>query len=131
MTERKPLGITFGSWVDQQIDEANKKGEFDDLPGKGKPLPGVDGHYAEDWWIKDKLQREKLDVTPETIVSRRRVEEWMETYLNLPSETAVKTQASQLNERIEAANKTDLGPLLPQALLDVDTLVAAWKSHQS
>ncbi|MEV4218944.1 DUF1992 domain-containing protein [Nonomuraea sp. NPDC049725] len=52
MTERKPGGMQFESWVDRQIREAQERGEFDDLPGAGKPLPGADKPYDEHWWIK-------------------------------------------------------------------------------
>ncbi|WP_037834016.1 DnaJ family domain-containing protein, partial [Streptomyces sp. NRRL S-481] len=37
MTERKPPGVDFGSWVDKQIRDAETRGEFDRLPGAGKP----------------------------------------------------------------------------------------------
>src|SRR5262245_50270332 len=36
MTERKPAGMSFTSWIDQQIEEAAERGAFDDLPGAGK-----------------------------------------------------------------------------------------------
>jgi hypothetical protein len=39
MTERKPPGRSFTSWIDQQINEAEERGSFDNLPGAGKPLP--------------------------------------------------------------------------------------------
>jgi hypothetical protein len=39
MTERKPAGMSFTSWIDQQIDEARERGAFGNLPGAGKPLP--------------------------------------------------------------------------------------------
>ncbi|HUA42024.1 MAG TPA: DUF1992 domain-containing protein, partial [Streptosporangiaceae bacterium] len=39
MTERKPHDVTFRSWIDQQISEAEERGAFDNLPGAGKPLP--------------------------------------------------------------------------------------------
>jgi hypothetical protein len=39
MTERKPAGKSFTSWIDQQIQEAQDRGAFDDLPGTGKPSP--------------------------------------------------------------------------------------------
>jgi hypothetical protein len=42
MTERKPARMDFDSWVDQQIREATERGEFDNLPGKGKPLSNLD-----------------------------------------------------------------------------------------
>jgi hypothetical protein len=35
-------------------------GEFDNLPGAGKPLPGANRPHDEQWWIKDYLRREKL-----------------------------------------------------------------------
>ena len=38
MTERKPRDMTFRSWIDQQISEAEERGAFDNLPGTGKPL---------------------------------------------------------------------------------------------
>jgi hypothetical protein len=53
MTERKPAGITVGSWIDQQISEATERGAFDNLPGAGQPLPKrneLDGEtWVRDW----------------------------------------------------------------------------------
>ena len=40
MTERKPVNLSFTSWIDQQIDEASQRGAFDDLPGAGRCCPG-------------------------------------------------------------------------------------------
>jgi len=36
MTGRKPAGMSFPSWIDQQINEAAERGAFDHLPGAGK-----------------------------------------------------------------------------------------------
>ena len=48
MTERKPPGVPFESWVDKQIRDAEGRGEFTRLPGAGKPLPaGIDTTYDE------------------------------------------------------------------------------------
>ena len=98
MTERKPMGMTFDSWVDRQIDASIKRGEFENLPGKGEPLPGVNGRYDPDWWLKEKLARENLDITPDTIVARRKAEVFMERYLDLGSVSAVKREAAKLPE---------------------------------
>jgi hypothetical protein len=38
MTERKPLGQGFESWIERQIREAVERGEFDNLPDAGPPL---------------------------------------------------------------------------------------------
>jgi DnaJ family protein C protein 28 len=65
------------SWIDQQIREAEERGDFDDLPGKGRPLeltsnPSAqdlelafkilkDSGYAPDWIELDKAIRSKLE----------------------------------------------------------------------
>lgn len=50
----------YEPFADGIVREAIERGEFDNLPGKGKPL-----HLKRvgdpDWWIKDKLEREQLD----------------------------------------------------------------------
>jgi Domain of unknown function (DUF1992) len=38
MTEPKPPGISWGSWIDQQIRQAREVGLFDSLPGDGDGL---------------------------------------------------------------------------------------------
>src|SRR2546422_903351 len=57
MTERKPPGMGFESWIDKQIREAMERGEFDNLPGHGKPIPGLDRPDDDWWWIGPKLRR--------------------------------------------------------------------------
>lgn len=47
--------MQFENWVDRQIREAMERGEFDNLPGAGKPL---ELDPSEDWWIKAKMARE-------------------------------------------------------------------------
>ncbi|TMR07429.1 DUF1992 domain-containing protein [Actinomadura soli] len=60
MTERKPTGLSFESWIDGQIREAEARGEFDGLPGSGKPLPDAGRPLDDNWWIKQKLAGEGL-----------------------------------------------------------------------
>lgn len=123
MTERKPMGIAWTSWIDRQVSDARERGEFDNLSGRGEPLARDQRSYDPDWWIKDKLRREDLEITPDTIVARRKVERWLVKYLNISHVDMVIHQAKQLNTEIIAANKTHLGPMSPQPLLDIDTLV--------
>ncbi len=72
MTQRKPTGLGWESWIDRQIREAEERGEFDDLPGAGEPLPGLDKPFDELWWVKDKLRREGLTYMPPSLAVRRR-----------------------------------------------------------
>ena len=50
----------YESHIDRQIREAQELGEFDDLPGAGKPLPGFGQEYDENWWLKQLIEREKM-----------------------------------------------------------------------
>ena len=58
-------------WVDQQIRAAMARGEFDNLPGAGKPLRLPDRHDP-DWWVKGLIEREKITgVLPPALGLRR------------------------------------------------------------
>ena len=46
-------------WVDLQVQRAMERGEFDDLPGAGKPLDLPDKHDP-DWWVKQLIEREQI-----------------------------------------------------------------------
>ena len=42
------------------IRDAMERGEFDHLPGAGRPLPDVDEGYDPMWWIKKKIAAERM-----------------------------------------------------------------------
>ena len=86
MTERKPPGVSWESHVERQLREAEERGEFDDLAGKGKPLPGIDEPHDELWWVKQLLRREQVSALPPTLELRRQVEEARAQIENAPSE---------------------------------------------
>ena len=48
------------SVVERRIKEAMERGEFDDLPGTGAPLPDAGQPYDELWWVKKWLQRNEI-----------------------------------------------------------------------
>ncbi|MFL6219846.1 MAG: DUF1992 domain-containing protein, partial [Actinomycetes bacterium] len=75
MTDRKPPGVGFGTWVERRIREAAERGEFDNLPGAGKPIADLDKPHDELWWVKDKLRRENLSYLPPTIALRKEAED--------------------------------------------------------
>lgn len=47
----------FESHVDRLIREAAERGDFDDLPGTGKPIPGKGTKDDELWWVRRWLKR--------------------------------------------------------------------------
>ena len=74
----------FESPVDRTIREAVERGDFDDLPGKGKPLPGAGriGPVDENWWIRGYLEREGVPgdaMLPPSLQLRRELDRIDET----------------------------------------------------
>ena len=51
----------FESNTDRIIREAMEAGEFDDLPGEGKPIPGAGPVDDEYWWIRSWIQKNLLN----------------------------------------------------------------------
>lgn len=101
MTERKPPGLPFESWVDRQIREAELRGEFARLAGAGKPLPeGADTTYDELWWIKRKMAREGLSVLPPTLALRKEAEDALAAAYAAPSERLVRKIITDVNVRL-------------------------------
>jgi hypothetical protein len=65
MSDHVPKSKThWDSLAEHRIREAQARGEFDNLPGFGKPIPGIDEPYDELWWVKDMLKREGLSGLP-------------------------------------------------------------------
>jgi hypothetical protein len=132
VTERKPLGTNFESWIDRQIREAEERGEFDDLPGKGRPLPDLDKPYDEMWWIKQKMRSEGLSMPlPPTLALRKEAEEALEEAARARSESEARRIVEDVNDRIREAIRTGLaGPPLNLVPYDVEKVVAHWRASR-
>ncbi|MEV5957588.1 DUF1992 domain-containing protein [Streptomyces sp. NPDC051987] len=133
MTERKPPGVPFESWVDKQIQDAQRRGEFDQLPGAGEPLPaGLDTSYDELWWIKRKLAREGLAVLPPSLALRKEAEDALEAAWAAPSERIVRKIITEVNVKIrDMMFKPPPGPPLGKKPYDVEEVVRAWRERRA
>ncbi|ONM48804.1 DUF1992 domain-containing protein [Nocardia donostiensis] len=133
MTERKPSNVDFESWVDRKIREATERGEFDNLPGTGKPLPGAGNPFHdENWWLKEYLRREGVGaegVLPPSLVLRRDVERLPDTVRELPSEQQVREMVSELNRRIVEWLRMPHGPAVPVVPVNADEIVEQWRGQ--
>ncbi|MFD9369505.1 DUF1992 domain-containing protein [Streptomyces sp. NPDC060020] len=128
MTERKPPGVSFESFVDRQIRQAAERGEFENLPGYGKPLASLDAPYDELWWIKGKLHREGFAVLPPALALRKEAEDARETALAARSERQVRDVLTAVNEKIRAAlRRPPPGPPLGLTEFDVEAVVRTWR----
>ena len=47
------------SVAERRIREAMERGDFDSLPGSGRPLPDAGTPYDEMWWVKRWIERER------------------------------------------------------------------------
>ncbi|MBB5625218.1 J-domain-containing protein [Sphaerisporangium krabiense] len=132
MTERKPPGVGFESWIDRQITEAMERGEFDDLPGAGKPIPDIDKPYDELWWVKQKLRREGASMLPPTLVLRKEAEDALAAAARADSEAEARRIVEAVNEKIRKAIRTGLpGPPLNLMPFDVDRVAREWRERHA
>ncbi|PRX98177.1 DUF1992 domain-containing protein [Allonocardiopsis opalescens] len=131
MTERKPSGESFESFIDRQIREAEERGDFDDLPGAGKPIPGIDRPHDEDWWIKQKLRRENVSFLPPTLALRKEAEDARAAAAAARTEDEVRRIIGAVNEKIRAAIlDPPAGPPLNLMPFEVERVLADWRAKR-
>jgi Domain of unknown function (DUF1992) len=135
VTERKPQGMGFPSWVDQQIADAERRGVFDDLPGAGKPLnlKPSGGDYGEAW-VRDYASREGVqpeEFLPTPLRLRREIERLNEAVGGFRSEAEIHEVAGDINRRIVEWRRIPVGPPIHVRLVNADDLVARWRAAQT
>lgn len=128
MTERKPANVSWETWIETQIREARERGEFENLPGYGKPLTGLDGNHDEMWWIRDWLKRNDVGFTPSAIALRKAAEDLLGSLEKFPTERGLRAALDELNTRIREANRTPIfdGPPSNMMPLDVEPVIERW-----
>lgn len=128
MTRRKPPNVSVETWVERQIREATERGEFDDLPGAGEPIPDVDQPYDDLWWVKRKLRREQLSYLPPTLALRKKAEEALTAASTAANEADVRRIVGAINQQIlDALRKPPSGPPLNLGPYDVERVVREWR----
>src|SRR4051794_33097113 len=103
----------FRSVVDAQIRAAEERGAFDNLPGAGKPIPGLMEPDDPMWWIKGFVRREGVPadaMLPPSLAMRREIEKLPETLRPMRSEKAVREYVEDLNHRIRRWIQIPVGP---------------------
>src|SRR3954454_7478149 len=119
--------------VEAQIPAAQERGDFDDLPGAGKPLelPSV---YDPDWWVKSYVRREGIDTSAlvhPTIALRREADTFPESLAELTSEEQVRAVLEDFNQRVVAEWRRPVaGPSLPVVArqVAVEPMIERWRA---
>jgi hypothetical protein len=119
-------------WVDAQVRDAIARGEFDDLPGAGKPIEGLEGPHDPDWWLKGLIERERLSGLGPPAIMLRKEDAELERRLDRESaESEVRRVVEDFNARVVSARRQLLGgPPVVTPTRDVDAEVAAWRERR-
>lgn len=129
MTERKPFGMNYETWIDRQIREAQERGDFEQLPGAGKPIKGLDRPWDLTDWARDLIRRENLSILPPGLELRRHVERELDEIMKLGAEVGVRKAVEALNAHIRETNRQVFeGPESLVRPLDVEAVVEQWKA---
>ena len=131
MTEQKPPGQSWESWIEQQIREAQEAGVFDRLPGAGKPLPHLAEGYDPLWWVKQLARREQISMLPPALELLRKVEAELGQIWALTREADVRARVLTLNTEIAKVNAMAVeGPPTRLGPLNIDEIVAEWRARR-
>src|SRR3954449_892634 len=99
-------------WVDLQIKKAMERGEFDNLPGAGKPLGDLGSPHDRDWWLKKLIERENITgVLPPALALRKEDAELDALLDREAAERVVRELLEDFNKRVvEARRQLQGGP---------------------
>ena len=129
MTKRRPPGMSTQEWVEAQIKRAQNAGEFDDLPGAGKPLKLADQHDP-DWWVKEFIHREDVEteaLLPPAVQLRKEKQQVHEKVRGMRRESEVRDYLADLNKRIRISIRDTTGPVVPTGPVNEDAIIAQWR----
>lgn len=120
------------TWVDLQVDQAIERGDFDDLPGRGKPIEGLGERHDPDWWVKRLVEREQITVLPAALQLRKDDAELDERLDRHSAEREVRAEVEEFNARVLRARYTPVdGPPLITMPRDVEETVDAWRERRA
>ncbi|WP_251050588.1 MULTISPECIES: DUF1992 domain-containing protein [unclassified Microbacterium] len=125
--------VDRAAFIESAIQVAIRRGDFDDLPGAGKPLEGLGDHHDPDWWIRRKIETENLTgLGPPAILLRNEDRELDDQLDLLGREADVRDVLEDFNRRlIEARRQLQGGPPVVTAPRDIEETVAAWAQRRA
>jgi hypothetical protein len=120
-------------WVDMQVRRAIERGDFDNLPGAGKPIRGLGATHDPDWWVKSLIEREQITgVLPPALALRKEDADFHSIVDAEATEAAVREHVEDFNRRVVAARRQLLGgPPVVTRTRDADDEVAAWRARRT
>src|SRR3954471_21355762 len=119
-------------WVDLQIQEAMARGDFDNLPGAGKPLKNLGTQHDPDWWLKQLIEREKITGVLPAALQLRKDDAELDAKLDRhTAESQVRRELEEFNARVMKARYTPVdGPPLITMPREVEPEIDAWRERR-
>ena len=87
--------------MEKAIRDAIERGEFDRLPGAGRPLPGLDRDYDPDWWARRYVEQERARDAADEL--RRKIRHDL-PFLRTMNDAEATERLAELNARIDELN---------------------------
>lgn len=128
----QPSAEQRAAYIETSIQQAMRRGDFDDLPGAGKPLTGLRDTHDPDWWIRGKIRSENLTGLGPPALTLRTEDAALDTRLDaLHREEDVRAKLEDFNSRvIDARRQLQGGPPVVTPTRDVDAGIAAWRERR-
>ncbi|TSI16730.1 DUF1992 domain-containing protein [Brevibacterium aurantiacum] len=119
--------------VESALDKAIRRGDFDDLPGLGKPLSGLHNSEDPDWWVKAKMDQEDMSgVAPAAFQLRKENAVLEDTLDAFSREADVRSYLAGFNDRVrDAIMDLREGPPVFTPPRKVEDEVAAWRRRRA
>ena len=138
MTERKPPQMSYRSWIDQQIEDAERRGLFDDLAGCGQAAEHQAGVPPTATTARRGCGTTRAagvaaeEMLPTPLRLRREIERLRrERAGEFRSESEVREAAADLNRRIVEWRRIPVGPPVHVRLVNADDMVNRWRTARA
>ncbi len=120
-------------WVDLQIRLAMERGDFDNLPGAGKPIRGLGETHDPDWWVKNLIEREQITAVLPAALALRKEDAELDAQLDREmTEAGVRRIITDFNQRVVEARRQLLGgPPVVTPTRDADQQVTNWRARRT
>jgi hypothetical protein len=115
------------------VQRAIERGEFDGLPGTGKPIEDLGTTHDPDWWLKRFIERERITGVLPPALSLRVEDARLDDLLDAErSERRVRDMLEDFNARIVAARRQlQGGPPVITPTRDVAQEIEAWRRRRA
>lgn len=126
---RRPLPTPQAERLESAVEEAMRRGDFDDLPGAGRPLDMPDTHDP-DWWIKRRFAEGDVDrdaLLPVVMLLRREFDRREDTFAAMTSEQEVREYAQDFTRRVHQDRRDHPLQAMMAPEMDPETAVRRWR----